>query len=190
MTQNAGVWCEEETLSCLPVNQQPTEMVLPDPQPIPAPPGVRAVCYVNQRIMKHHGSSKGSSERTIVACQRGLVQCSGGTMKRCMRLQDIAEIRVWVDTVHIRAEPSARLRDWLFSMQQPEVHMATVDQLRMLMVAEPCSVLTTDRPIDMQTVRHKQQPGMLDCRTAFQRYAGLATPRMHKPGSVWSPTLA
>eukprot|EP01061_Rhynchopus_euleeides_P027869 TRINITY_DN4529_c0_g2_i1.p1 TRINITY_DN4529_c0_g2~~TRINITY_DN4529_c0_g2_i1.p1 ORF type:complete len:190 (+),score=50.31 TRINITY_DN4529_c0_g2_i1:45-614(+) len=187
MPQESVKWGAIATKSCLPVKPL-KEVVLPDPKPVPYPPGVPNVCYLNHPIMKHHATSKGVSKRTMVAFDTGLLQL-GDRMVVCRYLHytNIAEIRVWGDMVHIKAEPSSRLRDWLFSMSEPELHMATVDQLRMLMVLEPRSVLTTDRPIDMQDVHHKAQRNTLDCRAAIELYGPL--PRLHQPGTVWRPTV-
>eukprot|EP01061_Rhynchopus_euleeides_P027870 TRINITY_DN4529_c0_g2_i2.p1 TRINITY_DN4529_c0_g2~~TRINITY_DN4529_c0_g2_i2.p1 ORF type:complete len:190 (+),score=42.49 TRINITY_DN4529_c0_g2_i2:45-614(+) len=187
MPQKAVKWGDIAARPCLPVKPL-KEVVLPHPKRVPAPRGLQCGCYLNQPIVKHHSSGKGVSKRNFVALDTGLLQgCAGKTVRRFMHYTNIAEIRVWGDMVHIKAEPSARLPDWLFSMQQPEVHMATVDQLRMLMVLEPRSVLTTDRPIDMQDVHHKAQRNTLDCRAAIELYGPL--PRLHQPGTVWRPTV-
>ena len=156
--------------------------------------------YVTQEIGK---VSEGGTQlkRMLVVNSHFVMQLTtdGSTpvVKRLLPLVDIEAINVDVadSKIHFKVKPQAKIRDWLFFLQNRGSHskfgevLTTIDKLRMLCMAEPRSLQPwgTINPAQVQT---QKRPGSIEPKQLILAYknGSLKMPlRKHRPGSIYPP---
>ena len=118
-------------------------------------------------------------------------------VKRLLPLVDIEAINVDITSskIHFKVKPQAKIRDWLFFLQNRGSHskfgevLTTIDKLRMLCMAEPRSLQPwgTINPAQVQT---QKRPGSIEPKQLILAYknGSLKMPlRKHRPGSIYPP---